>query len=187
MIKISATTIGLSIATIVLLSGCGTLRPPSTNAKEISLVDQPLSSIDEVVSSMMTTSNGEVALNLGHIGKDKNYCGFKPVDGGLTMRFPSSYDSRWSRRQGKYVERLKEVAAALSLPLEEIPSTDSDGSLQDVAYVFRITGEPAEVSSLIKKLITGTFPVTETDRYKMQYQNMPASWVIRPGDEPTLV
>ncbi len=78
--------------------------------KEVRL---PLGRLDSYIGSMMTSPYELVFLNLGSIGEHENYICFKPIDDGVEMRFPAFTGSAWSRRQGKYADKLREVAVPI--------------------------------------------------------------------------
>ena len=90
-------------------------------------------------------------------------------------------------RQAKYVEPIKKAAESSSLPLEVIPDTDGDGSVEGADYIFTVSGEPEDVSRIIRRIVTETFRIEDTDMCSFQYANMPSTMSGRPGEGPKRV
>jgi hypothetical protein len=149
----------------------------------------PLSDLDSYVASMMNSPHYHetVFLSLSSIGKDENYLAFKPIEGGVSIRFPAFATSSWDRRQGRYAEQLRKVASSLSLPVEESSELNDDGSVDGVIFEFRVTGTPETVANTIKRVITQTFRVDVSDVCEFQYNNMPRGYWKKEGDKPLKV
>jgi hypothetical protein len=152
--------------------------------KEVRL---PLGSLDSYIGSMMTSPHEMVFLNLGSIGKNENYIVLEPIEDGVAMRFPAFVETSWARRQGKYADKLKEVAQSLSLSLDETSEMAEDGTIKGVNFKIRVTGEPQAVSNAVENVISRTFDVSSSEACKFQYSNMPSTFSIRPGKQPRTV
>jgi serine/threonine-protein kinase len=152
--------------------------------KEVRL---PLSSLDSYIGSMMTSPHEMVFLNLGSIGEDENYISLKPTEGGVTMRFSAYADTSWSRRQGKYVDKLKDVVQSLSLKLDETSEIAADGTIEGVNFQIQVTGEPQEVANVVETVISRTFDVGSSQTCRFRYSNMPSTFSRRLGEKPRTV
>ena len=134
----------------------------------------PLTALDGILDSMMSSTHNLVFLNLGEIGKDNNYLVFTPTKEGVSARFPSYDETSISRRQGKYVARFKQVAESLSLAITEDSDVSSEGDIQGINLKLEIHGEPTKVIATAKQLISRTFQVDESEECSFQYRNMPS-------------
>lgn len=158
-------------------------RIAAQREKEVRL---PLSRLDSYIASMMTSPHEMVFLNLGSIGEGENYIIFKPIESGVTMRFPA-YDNPWSRRQGKYADKLQEVAESLSLTVDETSEMAEDGSIEGVNFEIRVTGERQAVANAVEKIISRTFDVGSSEECEFLYHNMPSTFSVREGEQPRTV
>lgn len=167
-----------------IASQFGADQAETQNENEVRL---PLSCLDSYIGTMMTSPNETVFLNLGSIGENENYLILQPLDGGLTIRFPAYASSNWSRRQGQYADRLKEVAQSLSLKLDESSEMASDGTVQGVNFRIRVTGTPNEIAETVEKVISRTFEVGSSETCKYQFSNMPSTFTKQAGESPRIV
>lgn len=103
------------------------------------------------------------------------------------MRFPAYATNSWAQRQGKYADKLKEVAQSLSLTVDEISEMAVDGSIKGVNFKIRVTGESQAVADAVEKVISRTFDVGSSDECEFQYSNMPSTFSIRTGEQPRTV
>ena len=152
--------------------------------KEVRL---PLGRLDSYIGSMMTSPHDMVFLNLGSIGENENYVVLEPIEDGVAMRFPAYATSSWAQRQGKYADKLKEVAQSLSLTVDETSEMAEDGSIKGVNFKIRVTGELQAVADAVEKVISRTFDVGSSEECEFQYSNMPSTFSIRAGEQPRTV
>ena len=144
-----------------------------------------LSEVDGYIDLMMQSRYEGVFLNLGSIGKDNNYLGLKPIDGGVELRFPAyDTDDFWNKRQAKYVDRLMAAANSLALPSSEKSELENDGSVRGINYEYRVIGDPEAVAHTIKRVITETFQIDETAECDFTFNNMPGNYSTRAGQKP---
>lgn len=147
----------------------------------------PLSSLDSYIGSMMTSHHESVFLNLGSIGENENYVVLEPIEDGVAMKLPAYATNSWSQRQGKFADKLKEVAKSLSLTVDESSEMAKDGSIKGVNLKIRVTGEIKAVADTVELVISRTFDVRSSDICEFQYSNMPSTFSIRQGEEPRTV
>ncbi|MEO1616411.1 MAG: serine/threonine-protein kinase [Planctomycetota bacterium] len=152
--------------------------------KEVRL---PLSRLDSYIGSMMNSPYELVFLNLGSIGENENYVGFKPIDNGVAMSFPAYASSAWSQRQGKYADKLKEVAQSLTLTVDETSEMGKDGSVKGVNFMIRVTGDTQAVADTVEKVISRTFDVSSSEECRFDYSNLPSTFSVREAEKPRTV
>lgn len=159
-------------------------RVAAQREKEVRL---PLDRLDSYIGSMMTSPHEIVFLNLGSIGGNENHVNLEPIDDGVSMRFSAYATNSWSRRQGKYVDKLREVAHSLSLTVNESSKFAEDGSIEGVIFKILVTGEHHVVAKTIEGVISRTFDVGTSEECEFQYVNMPSTFSIREGEQPRTV
>lgn len=170
------------LITILLLPQAIRLFSASQRPKDE--VHGPLSDLDSYIRSMMASPHDLVFLNIGDIGPDNNYLTFRPVEGGVSLRFPAFNSSRISRRQGKYADRLKSAAESVSLQAVEKTEVRQDGSIDGVNFIFDVTGDPKTVSAKVMSLVMQTFTVTASEECEYTYQNLPSESSTVTGESP---
>ena len=148
----------------------------------------PLSELESYVQSMVLSPHDLVFLNLGQIGPDRNYICFKPIDGGVHVRLPAFGGGPFGQnRQGKFVERFKQAAAAKSIEVTEKSEIDKTGAIKGVNYSIAVKGDPKTVASTVVKIVTRTFSARRTDSCRFNYQNLPAASTGKIGAGPKRV
>ncbi|MEL6105245.1 MAG: serine/threonine-protein kinase [Planctomycetota bacterium] len=142
-------------------------------------VEAPLTALNDIVPSMMNSDYDLVYLNLSGLTEDGNYLTIKPIENGVTIGFPV-YDS-WGRRQGQHVQRLKEVAASLSLTIDEQAELNAAGKVQGATLVFEVVGDSGTVATSVQELILRTFDLQNSDLASFRYFNMPGQYTTTKG------
>ena len=169
----------LVLGVVMVISGCGFGKKRDPTSQQAAL---PLNAIDGYVASMLNTPNDSVFLNLGGIGQKSNALSFVPENGIIKMRISCA-----NKTQRKHAEAMIKIAKPLQINVFPDRDLDLDGGGEIIGYVFELTGKPDEVGTVIVKLIADTFSVAGTEECYFQYQNMPATFTVKRGEEPKQV
>ncbi len=113
----------------------------------------PVSELESYVAAMASSPHELVFMNVYELGPDAVTLGFMVKNTAVEMDIDVPSSSRENRSRGRYANRMKEIAAALSVPVTEEADMAEDGSVQGVKFVFRLTGDPSTIASNAQKLV----------------------------------
>ena len=153
-------------------------------------VFKPLSAIDGYIHTMLMQAKSpppdSAFLNLGQLGESGGFLTLRAMEGGIQIDCTASDQALFTNRQGKFFERIREVAEALSVPVTERSQLDQNGNVESVVLTLTFSGGPHEVTTNITQLITQVFGIDRTTVCKFGFSNMPGlSGKLEPG--PKLV
>ncbi len=133
----------------------------------------PISELESYIAAMAASPHDPVFMNVYELGTDQVALGFKASSDGLLMDIDVS-SSGGSRSRGNYANRMKEIAATLSVPVTEEAQIAQDGSVSGVNFAFRLTGQPSAIAKNAYQIVTEGLALNTDANGLFQCRNFPS-------------
>ncbi|MEO1525688.1 MAG: serine/threonine-protein kinase [Planctomycetota bacterium] len=156
----------------------------AANRPQPGSVKAPLTTLNSIVHSMMRSDYELVTLGVSELTDDDNYVSVKTIEGGVSLRLPVFDAGPWEHRQGQHVSQFRKVAQSLSLAVNEQATLNNAGEVQGANLIVEIKGDADTVAETVRKLITRTFNLEDTDVASFRYYNMPGQYTTKKGGLP---
>lgn len=140
----------------------------------------PISELESYIAAMAASPHDLVFMNVYELGTDQVGLGFKTSSDGLLMDIDVS-SSGGSRSLGNYANRMKGIAATLSVPVTEEAKIAQDGSVSGVNFAFRMTGQPSAIAKNAYQIVTEGLALNTDANGLFQCRNFP-SHLVRSED-----
>ncbi|MFK7822174.1 MAG: serine/threonine-protein kinase [Planctomycetaceae bacterium] len=166
------------IAVVLLLGAFWTFmymnpRMFSWRVAKKSDVQAPISELESYVTSMAASPHNLVFMNVGDLGSDRVALEFTKAEDGFLVRInvPSSGHGQ---SRGKYISRMKEIAAGLSASVTEEAWIAEDGAVSGASFVFRLTGQPSAIAKNVQQIVTRGLALNGDAKCYFQCRNFPS-------------